>query len=49
MENIPKIIMIIQTIMLPLWFFKHIKMQFSSVSTHLGGSYDCVFTLHSLI
>jgi hypothetical protein len=28
MENIPKKLMIIQTIMLPLWSFKHIKMQF---------------------
>jgi hypothetical protein len=40
-----KIIMTIQTIMFPLWFFKHTKMLFKIVSTHLGGSYDFVFTL----
>jgi hypothetical protein len=45
MKNIPKTFMTIQTIMFPLWFFKHTKMQFSRVSTHLGGSLDCDFTL----
>jgi hypothetical protein len=45
MENISKTIMTIQTIMFPLWFFKHTKMLFERVSTHLGGPCDCVFTL----
>jgi hypothetical protein len=45
MENIFKIIMTIQTIMFPLWFFKDTKKLFERVSTHLGGSCDCVFTL----
>ncbi len=35
-----KTIMTIQIMMLPLWFFKHTKMQFEGVSTHLGGSFD---------
>jgi hypothetical protein len=36
--------MTIQTIMFPLQSFKHIKMQFSGVSIHLGGSFDYDFT-----
>jgi hypothetical protein len=40
-----KKIMTIQNIMLHLWSFKHAKMQFHGVSTHLGGSFDCVLTL----
>jgi hypothetical protein len=44
MKNIFKNIMTIQTIMFPLWSFKHINMQFWGVSTHLGGSFDYVFT-----
>ncbi len=44
MKNIPKTIITIQTIMLPFWFFKHTKMQFYGLSTHLGGSFDYVFT-----
>jgi hypothetical protein len=39
-----KKIMTIQTIMLLLWSFKHIKMQFKKVSIHLGGSFDYDFT-----
>jgi hypothetical protein len=45
MQNISKIIMTIQTIMFPLCFFKHTKILFKKVSTHLGASCDCVFTL----
>ncbi len=37
--------MTIQTIMFPLWFFKHTEMQFLKMSTHLNGSFDYAFTL----
>ncbi len=45
MENIPKTLMIIQTIMFLLWFFKHTKKEFKKMFIHLGGSFDYVFTL----
>jgi hypothetical protein len=41
--KISKTFMTIQILMLPLWFFKHTKMQFKKVSTHLGDSFDYVF------
>ncbi len=44
MENIPKIIMTIQTILFPLQSFKHTKIKFQGVSIHLGGSFDGDFT-----
>jgi len=44
MKNIPKKVITIQNIKLPLWFFKHTKMQFKKMSTHLDGSFDCDFT-----
>ncbi len=44
-ENIPTKLMTIQTIMFPLWSFKHIKMQFLKMSTHFGGSFDYDLTL----
>jgi hypothetical protein len=44
MENIPKKIMTIQTIIFPLQSFKHTKMKFLKVSAHLGGSFSYVFT-----
>jgi len=43
-EKYSKNIMTIQTIMFPFWSFKHIKMQFKKISTHLGGSFDCDFS-----
>jgi hypothetical protein len=33
--------------MLPLRSFKHTKMQFQGMSTHLGGSFYCDITLVS--
>jgi hypothetical protein len=44
MKNIPKKVITIQTIMFPLWSFKHIKMQLKKMSIHLDGSFDYDFT-----
>jgi hypothetical protein len=40
MEPNSKIKLKIQIIVLPLWFFKNTKLQFETMSTPLGGSYD---------
>jgi hypothetical protein len=44
MENIPPKKFTIQIIMLILLSFKHTKIQFEEMSTHLGDSIDCDFT-----
>jgi len=49
MKNIPKTIMTIQTIIFPLWSFKHKKSSFKKLSAHLGGSFSYVFTLTQML